>query len=255
MNRRRRISMLKLLLVVVACGTLGCSDEATSNAKPDKPSIPAEPPPHRDGTEIAAERKDAVAAVAPTASIVTGKLTDADLARSSWENPFSPRLWSCEGWRINEDSMTCESETLQPASFLRPYRNVVIECRLTRPEESQTVEPTESPLTFELRLLDQSTGHWIGLNVADDNVSLEEFSEDRKPVLQTLRETPRDISGETHEVAVRLTMTPNRILVAINGRLKINAARPTSTMSVECLVQFVADESGVTLSDLRIEGD
>lgn len=258
MNCQRRISLLNLLMFAAACGTLGCFEKPASNSKPDQPAIRSQPPPHHDGTEIPIPPGETEASVAPTnpaAAVESGKLTDADLARSSWENPFRPRLWSCEGWRIDEDSMTSETESTSSATFLRPYRNVVIECRLSRPTESATSPATESSAPFELRLLDQSTGNWIGLIVATDSVSLSEFSADQQPDLQTLRKTPREAGNESQEIAVRLTMTPNRILVAIDARLKINAARPSASMIAECLVQFVAHEAGVTLSDLRIEGD
>lgn len=253
--------MLNLLIFAAACGMSGCSGEATSNSTRDKSMPPAELPSHHGSTEILVgpvQSKDAVAAPAPTnpaAPIEPDTLTAADLARSSWENPFRPRLWSCEGWRVDENSMTCESAAMSPATFLRPYRNVVIECQLSRPAEATTSSATESPTPFELRLLNQSTGNWIGVVVDADNVSLSEFSDDQQPALQTLRKTSRQPGSENHEIAVRLTITPNRILVAINSRLKINAARPSSTMNVECLPQFVAHEAGVTLSDLRIEGD
>jgi hypothetical protein len=182
-------------------------------------------------------------------------LSEDDLARSSWENPFRPRLWSSEGWRIGEKSMVSESEGVSLATFLRPYRNVVIECRLTQSEQSTKDSPADSPLCFELRLFEKLTGNWTGLKTTAETVLLSQFASDQQPALRVLRETPPEPSDDSHEMTVRFTMTPNRILIAINGRLRINASRPASSMHCDCLSQFVVHQPGVTLSDLRIEGD
>ncbi|MDA1164324.1 MAG: hypothetical protein O3B13_14610 [Planctomycetota bacterium] len=183
-------------------------------------------------------------------------LSQDDLARSSWENPFRPRLWSCDGWRIDEDSMVSDFEEVSLATFRRPYRNVVIECRLTQSEQSAKDSPAESPQCFELRLLEKSTGNWIGLKTTAESVLLSHFASDQRPALQLLRESPPEPpSDDNHEMTVRFSMTPNRILIAINGRLRINASRPASLMHRDCLPQFVVHQPGVRLSDLRIEGD
>jgi hypothetical protein len=235
----------------------GCSEQAVSNIHTGKPSDSAEQNLTHDvtvDTGSSTQGDKPVKEGQPEVTTESASLTEADLARSSWENPFRPRLWSCEGWTIDKNSMICESEFPASATFLRPYRNVVVECRLSRTAESGGDSSTEPPLSFELRLIDKSTSNWAGLLTTADSVSLSEFISGRKTALKTLRETTRDHTDDP-EVAVRFTMTPNRILVAINGHLKINAARPASIMHIDCLTQFVIHESGITLSDLRFEGD
>ena len=237
----------------------GCFENTTSNVHSSVSAESSEPKLHRDGTEnptgsiVSGGSESFAQSVVP---IETEPLTEADLARSSWENPFYHRLWSCEGWRLDKESMTCDSGDLPPATFLRPYRNVVVEFRLSRSDQPGDGLLTESsPALFELRLFDRATRNWAGLVMDLGSVSLKEFRENRTTELQMLREASQDFTNTHHGVLVRFTLTPNRVLVAINGRLKINAARPTAIMNTDCLLQFVSLEPGATLSELRIEGE
>jgi len=187
-------------------------------------------------------------------------LSNAELARSSWENPFLPRLWSGEGWRTSKDSMTCESESSQPATFLRPYRNVVIECQLSWPVSATTPSPQPPPIEFEVRMLDRNTGGWAALTVDSDEIELSEVELSEtdgktRTSFKSLRRAANDIDRNEPKISVRMTMTPNRVLVAINGQMKINSPRPGSIMNTECLTQFVAKQPGTRISELRFEGD
>ena len=254
--------MILILMTVSAVSALsGCLDSST--AQRDEPKVSSMPASDQDRTELSddpAETGDTSELEEPTSSGDSAilfderQLSESDLVRSSWENPFLPRLWACEGWTIEEDSMICESETAWPATFLRPYRNGVIECRFSRSAEEASVEEP-SPIEFELRLLNRDTRRWAAVSHESGKVTLSEPQKDEAQTQRPLRASPDTIGNESRDVDVRLTMTPNRILVAINGQIRINSRRPASILNAECLSQFVVRERGVTISDVRFEGD
>lgn len=211
----------------------------------------------QDTTKLPAAPTENVATTEPDepkGSFKDGHLSEADLARTSWENPFRPQLWSCDGWRIDENSMTSETETLHPATFLRPYRNVVIECRFSRRAEVDSPEDIP-PIEFEMRLRNRDTQRQAILSHTSGKVTLSESGNEVSSEQRPLRESTNADNSDTQDVELRLTMTPNRILVVINGQMRINSPRPASILNAECVSQFVAHEPGVTLSDVRFEGD
>lgn len=244
-----------LLTFAIACGSAGCLKDATGDR--DKPTIHSKSTLQHGSNVRSAEPEQII--VGSTVrelpkSLDQRTLSEADLARSSWEDPFRPRLWSYEGWRMGEDSMTCESEILQPATFLRPYRNIVIECQFSRMADVDS--PADAPpIEFELRLLNRNTQRWTSLSQLYGQLTLSESGNEASSGPQSLRKSTNDVDDDTQEVNVRLTMTPNRILVAINGQRRMNLPRPTSTLNAECLCQFIGYTPGITVTNLRFEGD
>lgn len=255
MNDSTQSIILILVTIVVASAFPGCSD--SSKAERDKPRVSSLPTPNQHAPEFSI---DPVRGVADSESgeskvlLAYGPLSDADLARTSWENPFRPRLWSGDGWKINKDSMTSESESPQPATFLRPYRNVVIECRFSRSGEADSPEDMP-PIEFELQLRNRDTQCLTILSHISGKLTLSETGGEALSAQRPLRESSLAFSSDSHDVKVRLTMTPNRILVVVNGQMRINSPRPTSVLNAECLSQFIVHEAGVTLTDVRFEGD
>lgn len=274
---RSRDSILNLLIFAFATGLSGCSEPSSVGSKTVEVAanedVRSETASHQNAgtlqtSEIESGLKSASASNSETEPYVSavstdsGDLTDEDLARSSWENPFHPRLWSCENWQLGAHTMTCQSEPLHPATFLRPYRNIVIECQLTCPTGSagtSASEPKQSSNQLEFRLVNQGTGNWAGLMIDADDVSLTEFVAARQPTLRTLRKCSHKFNNSEksnhRRIDVRVTMTANRILVAIDGRLKINVTRPSAILGADCLARFIAHQPGTTLSQLRIEGE
>ena len=255
MNNLIHIIIAIFLTTAASCALSGCFQSSTVDR--DEPTISSVPSLDQDNSAIPMEPADGDSTTVPLeseASFEYRQLSEADLARSSWENPFLPHLWSCEGWTIEADAMTCESGTALPATFLRPYRNGVIECRLSRSVDDASVEEL-SPIEFELRLLNLDTRRWAALSHASDKVTLSESQKDETQTQPPLRASSDIINNESKNIDVRLTMTPNRILVAINGQIRINSRRPASILNAECLSQFVVRERGVTISDVRFEGD
>jgi len=249
------IQTIIVILLTTACALPGCSRSST--AERDVPTISSMPTSDQDTTEHSADPSKDVATTnsdEPRDSFDYGLLSEADLARTSWENPFRPQLWSCDGWRIDENSMTSETETLHPATFLRPYRNVVIECRFSRSDEVASLEESV-PIEFELRLLNRDTQRQAILSHTSGKVTLKESGGEVSSAQRPLRESTMAFNRDSQDVEVRLTMTPNRILVVIDGRMRINSPRPTSILNAECVLQFVAHEPGITISEVRLEGD
>lgn len=244
-----------LLTVAIAAALPGCSD--SSKSERNKPTASSLPTSDEGTSELSIDPAKDVAnseSEEPQNSRKFGQLSDADLARTSWEDPFRPRLWSCDGWRINEDSMTFESETPLPATFLRPYRNVVIECRFSRSGEVDSSE-NRPPIEFELRLRNRDTQSLTILACNSGKLTLSESDGEASSAQRPLREYTQAVSGDSQDVEVRLTMTPNRILVAVNGQMRINSPRPTSVLNAQCILQFIVHEPGIVLADVRLEGD
>lgn len=254
MNHSIRIILLILLTTAAATAFPGCSD--SSKAERDQPPVSSLPTSDQDTPEHSSVPAKDVANSEPKESTVLveyGQLSDADLARTSWENPFRPRLWACDGWKINEDSMTSEADTRQPATFLRPYRNVVIECRFSRSGEVDS--PSDMPpIEFELQLRNRETQSRTILSHTSGKLTLSESDGEASSAQRPLRESTLAVSSDSQDVEVRLTMTPNRILVMVDGQMRINSPRPTSVLNAECLSQFIVHEPGVTLTDVRFEG-
>ena len=233
--------------LAVASVLAGCFRDANSDQ--DKPVVRVETPPSEEAEFTMPADEDSSSAMP--------QLTDADLARTSWENPFRSRLWSSKDWRIDEKSMTCDSDSGQPATFLRPYRSVVIECRFSRTKENQSETATEEnmPIECEIRLINRNSNRWVSLSLRPTHITLAESADGANSTMRTLRETDRSSGDSISEVVVRLTLTPNRLLVTVDGQLKINATRPGSIMMVDCLAQFVVLKRNIVLSDVRFEGD
>ena len=255
MNNSIQIIIAILLTTAATCALPGCPQSSTVDR--DEPTISSVPSLSQDSTAIPtepAEGTNTTDSQEGETAFEYRQLSEAELARSSWQNPFRPALWSCGGWRIDDDSMTSETETPQPATFLRPYRNVVIECRFSRKGE---VAPSndQPPIEFELRLFNRNTHRWTSLSHASGRVTLSESGNDTLSAQRPLRESGDVANSDAQELDVRLTMTPNRILVAINGQMRINSPRPTSILNAECLPQFVIYQAGVSVTDIRFEGD
>lgn len=255
MQRSFQNMIVLLLTFAIACGSAGCLKDATGDR--DKSTIHSEPTLQHDSNVSSADPEQIIAGPAVRKmpkSLEQRTLSEADLARSSWEDPFRPRLWSHEGWRLGEDSMICESEILQPATFLRPYRNLVVECQFSQMD--QVDSPADSPpMEFELRLLNRNTQRWASLSQLSGQLTFSESGNEASSEAQPPRESTDDVDKDSQEVNVRLTMTPNRILVAIDGQLRMNLPRPTSTLNAECRCQFIGHTPGITLTNLRFEGD
>lgn len=283
MPGRSRNLILNLLLFVVSFEVAGCSKQTPASSKTaglvsDRDTPSESMPPHDvssadsnnvDTRVMSDPESGAVAESATATSTDSEGLTDEDLTRTSWENPFQSRLWASEDWKLDATSMTfesAESRSVPPlaATFLRPYRNIVIECRLACPAITTSRASPESTQThpshlFELRLVGPDTGGWAGLIIDADSVSLIEATGSQQPVQRILRKCPRDVDeirdSNSRQADVRITMTANRILVAVDGRLKINVTRPGAILNADCQAQFIAHQPGTTLSELRIEGE
>lgn len=255
MNHSIQTIIVILLTAAAASALPGCSD--SSKAERNSPTVSSLPTPDQGTPELSTVPAIDVAnseSEEPKGLLEFGLLSDADLARTSWENPFRPRLWACDGWRINEDSMTSESESPQPATFLRPYRNVVIECRFSRSGEVDSPEGLP-PIEFELRLRNRNSQRLAILSHTSGKITLSESDGEASSAKRPLREYTQAVSGDSQDVEVRLTMTPNRILVVVNGQMRINSPRPTFVLNADCLSQFMVREPGIALTDVRFEGD
>ena len=243
----RRLYIVIVTSLAVASVLAGCFRDVNSDQ--DKLIVRVDTPPSEEAESTIPADKDSSSAKL--------QLTEADLARTSWENPFRPRLWSSGNWRIAENSMICYSDSGQPATFLRPYRSVVIECRFSRTKENESETATEEhmPIECEIRLINRNSNRWVSLSLRPTHITLAESADGANSTMRTLRETDRSSGDSISEVVVRLTLTPNRLLVTVDGQMKINATRPGSIMMVDCLAQFVVLKRNIVLSDVRFEGD
>jgi hypothetical protein len=243
-----------VICLAVAFVLAGCFRDGKPDQ--DKPVVHVETPASEDAESTNPADEGSGSADSDDTS-AESQLTEADLARTSWENPFRSRLWSCKGWRIDENSMTCESDSGQPATFLRPYRSVVIECRFSRTKrnESETANEEDVPIECEIRLLNSDSNRCVSLSLRPADIILTESADGANSTMRTLRVTDRSSGDSLSDVVVRLTLTPNRLLVAVDGQMKINVTRPGTIMMDDCFAQFVVSESNIVLSDVRFEGD
>jgi len=239
--------------LAVAFALAGCFRD--TNPDQDKPTVRVDSPSPPENDEPTNPGDEDSGSADNDNTFAKPQLTESDLARTSWENPFRSRLWSCEGWCIDKNLMTCESDSGQAATFLKAYRNVVIECRFSHAQKNQSASQENVPIECELRLLNQNSNRRACLSLMPGSITLTESVDDANMTVQILREADRTTGDDLSDVVVSLTLTPNRLLVAVDGQMKINVTRPGSIMMADCLAQFVVSKPDIVLSDIRFEGD
>ena len=199
-----------------------------------------------------------------------GTLTAAQRQRRSWENPFVPALWHSPGWIFDESAMRPPERQAAPATFRRPYKQLVltlaIKYQLDFPPGgiAESINNTEPLLTIELLPRDSNAKLAIQLSEGRCTVSavsadgsrqlaLNDWSSVSEPSPDTKDPTERDTTQNDTYLAIALT--PNRLMLRRNGRLISNIQRPDAITRTDCLVRFTAGARLSRISNMRFEGE
>lgn len=172
-----------------------------------------------------------------------------DRSKMSWIDPWLPRLWHAPGWEVNEDSIVCLRST-QPATFLRPWQSVMVEVQPNFKNANENAEGAVRNRSFELRVSNEDASTAAVIRFANESVELIRMSDGSQEVLRHAAIEP---IGD--EPLLRLSVTPNRIVVGCDGRPVLNGPRPSELVRRPLFVQFAASGGSIRISSIRIEGE
>lgn len=225
-----RLAVWMTLLMI--CGSLGACHDTDTQPSPTDPAVDS--PPTGDDTQPVRDR----APLTANAEL---------LERSSWQNPFRNAFWQADGWEFTE-SMMSAGESPATATLLRPWSRLMIELRWdTSIDDADESSSNTDLLTLGMRLPD-STAHFRVV-IFRDRFELQRLAEDQQWL--TLRSAEVDAVNSGR---VRVNLTGNRILIASNDRLVINADRP-SVIHSAVFVSLSTSGQPVQVSQMRIEGE
>jgi hypothetical protein len=180
--------------------------------------------------------------------LVAVEVPDDLLQQTSWQNPFNAKLWNLAGAHLDHDAIVFEG--VGRAIFLRSYRQLMVKFEIHKTDNKR-------PWDLDIELFDPSQENGIVVNFGDGECRLESHQSKVKPTV--LRTQP--ISNEKSTGHIRINATPNRIMVGWNGRVVINAARPSGLVNSQLYLQVTnrrpsnATDETLVISDMRIEGE
>ena len=173
--------------------------------------------------------------------------------RTSWTNPYKATVWNAPNWRFNEDAMTAlspenaESQTLCTAEFLRDWNSFTAAFRADLSAANEADAKALNGLVLEVAGPDSVDV--LRVTLGSGRAELESIH-GGEAVLR--RET--QLAEGDESASVRLSLTPNRLLVRIGIRLVINDPRPSALIGHRCRFR-VSAPSGSVISELRFDGE
>lgn len=168
------------------------------------------------------------------------------LTRSSWQDPFVDSFWQTDGWDFRTEQMLAE-ESPARATLLRPWSRLMIEAQCDA-LQADSFPAAGAALQLGFR---QSHGKaQVRVEIWRDHIELQQLVDAGH--WQTLKSSRFD--AEVSGGRLRVNLTGNRILVAWNDRLVLNADRP-SAISRPVFVEFQSTGCPVVVSEMRVEGE
>ncbi len=173
----------------------------------------------------------------------------AQLAQTSWQDPFQSELWDADGCRFEPDRMEFSQDG--KATFLRPYRRARIE--LTASAGIQPDSTSQWPAQFEVHLIDTDSDSGTVLIVTATEASVSHREGKRWSFIRQNSIDPTLDASES-ETTFRINVTGSRLLVSRGSRLLLNCDQPSSR-GADFYVQIAARENELLVRQLRIEGE
>ena len=177
--------------------------------------------------------------------------------QTSWQNPFRPELWNLANARLDQGALAFDG--IGRAMFLRSYSRLMTEFQVRDMQDAGE----HVPLNFDVELFTPAQDAGLVVRFADGECRLEVQAANAQTQVLRSQEV-ESLTGGGH---VRISATANRIMVAWNGRIVINAARPSALVNSQLYVQLInrtqprprsaadADSIGLVVSELRFEGE
>lgn len=175
--------------------------------------------------------------------------------QTSWQNPFRPELWNLANARLDQGALAFDG--IGRAMFLRSYSRLMTEFHVRDMQNAGE----HVPLNFDVELFTPAQDAGLVVRFADGECRLEVRTANAQTQVLRSQEV-ESLTGGGH---VRINATANRIMVAWNGRIVINAARPSALVNSQLYVQLInrtpprsaadADSIGLVVSELRFEGE
>ncbi len=173
--------------------------------------------------------------------------------RTNWANPYTAVAWKTSRWRFNDDSMTAlpagasTVERLCPAEFFRDWTAFTAAFLVDFDDASDKSARIGPHLLMEV--FDPDSADTLRVSFETEHAAAESIMSGEAV---TLREASLMKSEEPSNVG--LSLTPNRVLVRVNGRLLLNVPRPSALIDRRCRFRISA-LPGSTVSELRIDGE
>jgi hypothetical protein len=162
-------------------------------------------------------------------------------------------LWKSANWQFNEDSMTAlpapglNAHMSCTAEFLREWTTFTAALHVKLVTEGGGLPQQRQPL--ELDLVHTKSGDSLRVSLQADRAIVQRIESSQ--AIQ-VRETALTGVGDTGEL--RLSLTPNRLLVRLGGRLLLNVPRPSFLTGERCRFR-VSAPAGATITALRFDGE
>lgn len=173
--------------------------------------------------------------------------------RTSWTNPYASTVWNAPNWRFNEDAMTAlstenaESQSLCTAEFLRDWNSFTAAFRVELPAATESHDEASQQLVLEVAGLESVDVLRVTLGAG--RAVLKSVHGGEAALTRETQLAERDESD-----SVRLSLTPNRLLVRIGSRLVINEPRPSALIGHRSRFRISAPPGSV-ISELRFDGE
>jgi hypothetical protein len=216
----------------------------------------AVPPEQKRGTSEAAQTSEPSTGneeERATRNSEFGELHPELATRTSWTNPYMVTVWDAPNWRFDDDAMTAlstenaESQTLCTAEFLRDWNSFTAAFQVELPVVVGT--DTEDAQRLVLEVAGPDSVEALRVTLGSGRAVLESVHKGESILT---RET--ELAETDESASVRLSLTPNRLLVRIGSRLVINDPRPSALIGHRCRFRVSAPPESV-ISELRFDGE
>ncbi len=163
--------------------------------------------------------------------------------RESWLKPFRPDLWQAKDWLFEEDSLL-SNLSAHPATFRQPYLRCSIGLRVA----STMLDAQAVAANFDLQAVDGN--EYVHIELTPHLLEVREVDSSGELMLQRM-----ELSDIKPACYLRITMTGDRLLVAIDEQLATNVNWPRAMFGREVLFKVSSPAGPIALSEMRLDGE
>lgn len=163
--------------------------------------------------------------------------------RESWLKPFRPDLWHAKDWSFEEDSLLSNLSTHR-AVFRQPY----VRCSIGLRVASAMLDAQAVAANFELQAVDGTDR--VRIELTPHVLEVREVDSSGELVVRRL-----DLSEVKPTTYLRITLTGDRLLVAVDEQLAANVAWPHALIGREVLFRVSSPAGPIALSEMRLDGE
>ncbi len=167
--------------------------------------------------------------------------------QTSWQDAFDLDLWDAPKCRLDGSGLRVPAG--QVATFIRCYRSVMSEFQIESPAPSGSSDLPDGGC-FEVRLIPTKGDELLVVRVTPSQFLLMLQSDQQLRVLRKVRRPEAASEG-----TIRLNATGNRVMLAWDDRLMINAPQPSDVSGKPLLIQVAACDQPINVVSMRLEGE